>query len=198
MSVYVGVNGTARTVKGQYVGVNGTARRVREQYVSVNGIARKVLIGDGRDWDSIYWYDGSLKYGRKYNLGSEFSSSKNLTLYNPQGVKFLAGDVIEVYFYGASQTTNIECDILFYFSEPDFLRMWGSCHSGDEEYHYANIQDKITNKYLIYESYKSGSDFYYSARFTLEDDIELPGTVNISVDRSTTYCELFVNGIQIF
>lgn len=38
---YIGVDGTARKIKGLYVGVNGVARKIKAAYVGVNGIARQ-------------------------------------------------------------------------------------------------------------------------------------------------------------
>lgn len=39
-TIYIGVDGFARKVKGIYVGVDGVARKVKKAYVGVNGIAR--------------------------------------------------------------------------------------------------------------------------------------------------------------
>lgn len=40
MSVYIGVDGTARKAKKMYVGVSDVARKVKKAYVGVNGVAR--------------------------------------------------------------------------------------------------------------------------------------------------------------
>lgn len=40
MSVYIGVDGTARKAKKMYVGVSDVARKVKRAYIGVNGVAR--------------------------------------------------------------------------------------------------------------------------------------------------------------
>ena len=198
MAIYVGVNGTARKVKKKYAGVGGMARNIKAQYAGVNGLARKVFGGDERNWNSVYWQSGSIMCGPKYETSRDFSANTILTLHNPEGIRLLAGDVIKVYFSGTGNYPSYDCDCSFDFQSPDLVHLWGTSHYDDEEYHFCFIQNTITNNYLVNESYKSGCDVEGQASFTLTADRDLPGTIDVAIDRCPAYCELYVNNIQLF
>jgi hypothetical protein len=49
MSVRVGVNNTAKDIKGGYIGVNGVAKKILKIYAGVNGVA-KLVYPDSPDY----------------------------------------------------------------------------------------------------------------------------------------------------
>jgi len=79
MSIYTGVNGTAKKATAIYAGVNGTARKIVRAYAGVNGVARLVyqrrvyLFRDGVSDDTLSGgWTGTIQYktggGKNYTM----------------------------------------------------------------------------------------------------------------------------------
>lgn len=102
-SEYIGINNTARKVKGIYVGVNGVARKVTKGYIGVGGVAR--LFYAGYTW-------------KRYNVSTTWSSSLYarytdmstgtflLSIYNCNGTPLKI-----TLFSSYSDTTNSTCTL---------------------------------------------------------------------------------------
>lgn len=68
MSVYIGVDGTARKAKKMYVGVSDVARKVKKAYVGVNGVARLFFAAEKK---VVYHGTGpDLSIARSYACGA--------------------------------------------------------------------------------------------------------------------------------
>lgn len=68
MSVYIGVDGTARKAKKMYVGVSDVARKVKKAYVGVNGVARLFFAAEKK---VVYHGTGpNLSIARSYACGA--------------------------------------------------------------------------------------------------------------------------------